>query len=190
MDWKDIASSVGKYAPMLGGLLAGTPGASIGTMIASALGVENTPSAVQQALTTNPDAAVKLQQIESDERVKLQALVVQQASAEMAASVQTAGDVNKTMQAEDASEHWPTYSWRPAIGLAVAVDLVLSVLVVGIAYVGVMFFGVKPDALAYLPAMLGAMAALVGVASPILGIASWFRGKMQADPTIPTNNRG
>ena len=50
-----------------------------------------------------------------------------------------------------------------------------------IAYAGVMFFDVKPEVLAYLPPLLGAMAALVGVASPILGIASWFRGRMQAE---------
>jgi hypothetical protein len=62
--------------------------------------------------------------------------------------------------------------------------------VVLVAYVGVMFFGVNPQVLSYLPQMLGAMAALVGVASPILGIASWFRGKMQADPSVPTVNRG
>jgi hypothetical protein len=94
------------------------------------------------------------------------------------------------MQAEAASEHWPSYSWRPAIGFAVAVDLVLSVCVVGVAYAGVMFGGIKADVLQYLPGMLAAMAGLVGVASPILGIASWFRGKMQADPNVPTVNRG
>lgn len=40
-------------------------------------------------------------------------------------------------------------------------------------------------------AMLGAMAMLLtGVAAPILGVASYWRGKMQADPAIPTLNRG
>ncbi len=105
-------------------------------------------------------------------------------------AVQNAANINTTMQAEAAAEHWPTYSWRPAIGFAVAIDLVLSVIVVFVAYVGVMFCDIKPEVLSYLPAMLGAMAALIGIASPILGIASWFRGKMQADPTIPTINRG
>jgi hypothetical protein len=34
------------------------------------------------------------------------------------------------------------------------------------------------------------VAGIIAVVSPILGIASWYRGKMQADPSIPTNNRG
>jgi len=44
--------------------------------------------------------------------------------------------------------------------------------------------------MAQLPTVLGALAALNGVASPILGIASWFRGKMQADPNVASDNRG
>jgi hypothetical protein len=190
MDWKDIAGAVGKVAPLLGTLLAGPAGGAVGGLVASVLGVGNTADEVSQALATNPDAAVKLRQIEADRQAKLQELATDQVKAELAASTQNAGDINKTMQAEAAAEHWPTYSWRPAIGFAVAIDLVLSVLVVAIAYIGVMAGEMKPEVLSYLPAMLGAMAALVGVASPILGIASWFRGRMQADPAVPTNNRG
>lgn len=190
MNWKDIAGTVGKHAPLLGTLLAGPAGGAIGAIVSSALGTGNDPGEVAQALATNPEAAVKLRQIEADRAVRLQELATDQAKAELTASTQAAGSVNQTMQAEAASEHWPTYSWRPAIGFAVAVDLVVSVVVVGVAYVGVIFLGVKPDALQYLPGMLAAMAGLVAVASPILGIASWFRGKMQADPTVPTVNRG
>jgi hypothetical protein len=138
----------------------------------------------------NGDEAIKA--LQADPALVLQyrkAVLDQEVTFEQLA-VQNAADINKSMQAEAAAEHWPTYSWRPAIGFAVAIDLVLSTLVVFIAYAGVMFFNIKPEVLAYLPAMLGAMAALIGVASPILGIASWFRGKMQADPTVPTTNRG
>lgn len=190
MDWKDIASTISKAAPLLGTLVGGPAGATIGALCAAALGTDPTPAAVSQALATNPDAAVKLQQLAADKEVKLQELVMAHAQAELQAATQNAGDINKTMQAEAAAEHWPTYSWRPAIGFSVAIALVLSVLVVALAYGGVMFAGGKPEVLSYLPAMLGAMAALVGVASPILGIASWFRGKMQADPGLPTVNRG
>lgn len=105
-------------------------------------------------------------------------------------AVQNAADINATMRAEAAAEHWPSYSWRPAIGFAVAMVLILAALIVGIAYLGVMFFNIKPEVLAYLPGALAALTGLVAVASPILGIASWYRGKMQADPSIPTINRG
>ena len=74
MDWKDIKGLVGKSAPMLGALLAPvTGGASvgIGAMIASALGTENTPDAVHKALTIDPEAAIKLKQLELQEETML-----------------------------------------------------------------------------------------------------------------------
>jgi hypothetical protein len=185
MEWKDIAGAVGKAAPLLGTLLGGPAGGALGGLVAAALGTEATPSAVSQALQSNPDAAVKLAQIESDQRVKLQELATDQAKAEIAA----AGEVNKTMQTEAASEHWPTYGWRPAIGFAVAIAVLLSVLTVFAAYGAAIVYN-RSEGLAQLPGILAAIAGIIGVVSPILGIASWYRGKMQADPSVPTINRG
>ena len=190
MEWKDITSVVGKAAPMLGTLVGGPAGAAIGGIIASVIGSESTPSAISEVLARDPEAAVKLAQIEADKSGKLAELVADQARAEIEAAAQAAAAVNATMQAEVASEHWQSYSWRPAIGFAVAVDLVAAVVVVSVAYVGVIFFGKDVTSLQHVPGMVAALAGLVGVASPILGIASWFRGKMQADPAIPTINRG
>ncbi len=82
-------------------------------------------------------------------------------------------NVNKTMQSEAAAEHWPTYTWRPFIGFVFGL------------YIASMFilplFGVRPIEMS---------ADLVLVVGAILGVASFYRGKMQADPTIPTVNRG
>lgn len=149
----------------------------------AAPGTQATPDAVSQALQTNPDAAVKLAQIESDQRVKLQDLATDQAKAEIVAAAQAAGDVNKTMQAEAASEHWPTYTWRPAIAV------LLPVLTVFAAY-GAAILYERTEGLTQLPGILAAVAGIIGVVSPIPGIASWYRGKMQADPSMPTINRG
>jgi hypothetical protein len=189
MDWKDIAGAVGKAAPLVGTLIGGPAGGAIGALVSTALGVANTPDAVNEALKTNPDAAVKLAQIESDERVKLQGLLLDQAKAELAAETQTTSDVNKTMQVEAAAEHWPTYGWRPAIGFAVALAVLLSVLTVFVAYGAAIFKG-DATGLQHLPGILMAVSGIIAVVSPILGIASWFRGKMQADPNVPTTNRG
>lgn len=189
MDWKDIAAAVGKAgAPLLGTLLAGPAGGTVGAMVASALGASPEPATVAQALD-NPEAAAKLAEVESAERVRLQELAHDQARAELSAAVQAAGDVNQTMRAEAASEHWPTYSWRPAIGFAVALAVALAVLTVFGAFLAAVVYG-RAEALAQLPAVLGAVAAIIGVVAPILGIASWFRGRMQADPSVPTVNRG
>ncbi len=85
MNWSDIAGAVGKAAPILGTLVGGPAGAAIGGVIASALGTENTPEAVNAALQANPDAFVKLKQIESDERVKLQQMALAHADNALAA---------------------------------------------------------------------------------------------------------
>lgn len=191
MNWSDIASTVGKFAPMIGTVLGGPGGLAIGSIVASALGVENTADAVAKELAANPEAAIKLREIESNERLKLQELAVQQAGNEMNAAAQAAESVNKTMQAESASEHWPTYSWRPAIGFAVALNVIASSVLVLAVFVPVMFgVAAAAGAVAQLPMALGGLAGINGTVLPILGIASWFRGKAQADPAIQTNNKG
>ena len=82
MDWKDIAGTVGKAAPLLGTLLGGPAGGAVGAIIASALGTGGSADEVAQALATNPEAAIKLRQIEADRQVRLQELVAAHADAE------------------------------------------------------------------------------------------------------------
>lgn len=81
MDWKDVAGAVGKAAPMLGTLLGGPAGGAVGAIIASAIGSDNSPEAVEAAISTNPDALVKLREIEAGKAVKLQELVTDHAKA-------------------------------------------------------------------------------------------------------------
>lgn len=78
MDWKSIAGLVGPFAPtigtVLGTVIAGPIGARIGGSIggiagealAAAFGVEPTPEAVQDAITKDPNAAEKLQNLETE----------------------------------------------------------------------------------------------------------------------------
>lgn len=177
MEWKDIAATVAKSAPMLGGLLGGPAGAAIGavgSMIASALGVAPTPDAVSQALTVNPDAAVKLAQIEKDRQVELQGLVVQAAANQLAAETSSIQAVNATMQAETKSEHWASWSWRPFNGF-----------IFGVSFFGVYF--VLPLCKIPVPSIPFEAWTAMGA---ILGVASWFRGKAQADPANPAAVRG
>ena len=75
VSWKDIAGVVGKAAPILGTLIGGPAGAAIGGLVAAALGTENTPDAIQAAIAMDPQAALKLASLESDNKVKLQAML-------------------------------------------------------------------------------------------------------------------
>ncbi len=64
MNWSDIKDVVGKFAPLVGTVLGVPGGAVMGTMLAKALGVENTPDAVAHAINSDPNAAIKLKQFE------------------------------------------------------------------------------------------------------------------------------
>lgn len=66
MNWNDIKDQVGKFAPLLGGALGGPGGAAIGALVAKGLGVENNPVAVMDAIKSDPNAAIKLQQIQNE----------------------------------------------------------------------------------------------------------------------------
>lgn len=199
MDWKDIATLIRDDAPALSGILAATGvGAPVaaaiaaaGSLAGAALGVPGTPDDVGKALQVNPDAAVKLRQLETDEAKTLATLAAQTRVAEITADSDAVKATNTTMQAEAAADHWPTYSWRPFIGFAVGANIILSTCMVVGVFVAMCLNAAGADkAVAALPGALGALAALVALASPILGIASWYRGKAQADPRIQTDNRG
>ena len=84
MNWKDIAGVVGKAAPLVGIALGAGPGATIGKLVANALGVENSPSAVSQALQTDPEAAIKLQKLETENEQHIREYAFKVLGAELA----------------------------------------------------------------------------------------------------------
>lgn len=105
-------------------------------------------------------------------------------------AAQNADSINKTMQSEAAAEHWPTYAWRPFIGFVFGLMAFIMAGTVAASYISVMMGYMKPEVLSYIPQMLTSMSMVMATIAPILGVASWFRGKMQSDPTIPTINKG
>ena len=122
MEWKDLAPVLGKVAPILGTLVGGPAGAAIGSVIGSVLGTSSAPDAIAQAVAADPAAALKLAEFESDNKVKLQAMVFAHADNEIAA--QTAAiqaDVEDRKSAR-AREVGTKDTWTPR-GLAVLVTL-------------------------------------------------------------------
>lgn len=160
-DWKKIVPILGSAAPILGTLLGGPAGAAVGALVASALGVGGTPDEVATALKTDPDAAVKLKQLEVTRQVELEGLLVEAEKARLAAETAAIVAVNATMQAETTAEHWPSYTWRPFVGF-----------VFGVMFLGVYF--VLP--LAKIPVPVVPTEAWMAIGA-VLGVASWFRGK-------------
>ena len=97
MDWKEIGNTAVKAgAPLLGGALFGPAGAAVGSIIAGKFGVspESTPEQVMAAITGDPDAALKLREIETTHIERLQELENERLRIETA-DVQSARNVHQ-----------------------------------------------------------------------------------------------
>ncbi|KKL84966.1 hypothetical protein LCGC14_1959450 [marine sediment metagenome] len=108
---------------------------------------------------------------------KAKALIMQFEKDLAAADTERLKAINTSMQFESKSEHWMQYSWRPAIGFAVALQcgslgLAFSYLIFKVAS-GDPF---PPNMLMNLSSVMAAMMGLFGLEAGILGIASWKRG--------------
>ena len=67
--WDKIKELIGDSAPVVGGLLGGPAGAAVGGLISKALGVENNASAIENALTNNPEALVKIRELDMSKEI-------------------------------------------------------------------------------------------------------------------------
>jgi len=93
--WDSIKDTVGSVAPIAGSLLGGPAGSAVGSMLASALGVSNTPDAVAAAIKSDPQSAIKIRQIEAQlEQTRLEVR-------------------GQAIQAEATGESWLQRNWRP-----------------------------------------------------------------------------
>ena len=164
MDIKQFGEALAKLGlPILGAALPIPGGAVLGKVLGSMIGKPDaTEEDVLAELSTNAEALQKTKEFELTHQETLLRLQVEALTA-----------VNKTMQVEAASDHWPTYSWRPFIGFMFGLYI--------FSFVLLPLFGMAPMALS---------ADLTLAIGGILGVASWFRGKMQADPNVNTDNRG
>ncbi len=128
MDWKAVGQLIGPMAPTIGGILGGlvpipfgsTIGTSVGTILASALGVEPTADAVGAAVQNDPNAAAKISAAESEAAAKWPALA-EIAKARFQANSTEAESINATMRQELASgQVW--WSWRNLYGYSVSME--------------------------------------------------------------------
>ena len=176
MNWSDIAKSIAGYAPMVSTILAatgiGAPAAAAiaaaGSLISGALGVPNTPDDVAQALVSNPDAAVKIKQIEADHGEHLAQIAAQQEAKELDSQVAQVQTVNETMRKEDDTR---TFSWRDYWGFVSGTAFAFVVCIVGYL-VGMAVYYNHPEQLAAIPAIVGSFSVLFGIAATVLGVQS------------------
>jgi hypothetical protein len=71
LTWSDVGNGVAKVAPWVGSLLGGKAGEAVGNLVAEVLGTEPTPEAVSEELAKNPDAFIRLKEMEFTHKGKL-----------------------------------------------------------------------------------------------------------------------
>ena len=69
--WDNIKELIGTSAPVIGTLLGGPAGGAVGGLISKVLGVDNTPEAIELALMNNPDALVKIKELETSKELAI-----------------------------------------------------------------------------------------------------------------------
>ena len=69
--WDNIKNIIGASAPVIGTLIGGPAGTAVGTLISKTLGVDNTPEAIELALMNNPDALVKIKELETSKELAI-----------------------------------------------------------------------------------------------------------------------
>ncbi len=188
MTWKDVAHAVADFAPTAGSLLGGPAGGAVGALIAATLGTATEPDKVVEAIQSDPQAAVKLKELELNHRLEMERLVVQaeanrlaRETAELQEETKQAQTVNETMQEEVRNadkEAWYQKGWRPFNGFAVGAAFFISVVcILWLAYVAVS--EKDTTAMAMIPQLVTALAMLFTLAYAVLGVAAHHRGKVK-----------
>lgn len=167
MDWKDLEGVVGKAAPLIGTLLGGPAGTTVGALVSSVLGVDNSPDEVHKALEADPDKLLKLREAELQQQQQLQQLMVESETKRMT-------EVNETIRAELASgDRFKSY-WRPLFGYVMAITWGAIMLA---ATYQILF---NADKAAGTINALGNLSTLWGIGLAVLGINVWKRSDDKA----------
>ena len=69
--WDKVLEILGDAAPTVGGLLGGPGGAAVGELVSKVLGVDNSPEAIEKELVSNPDALVKIKELETNKALAI-----------------------------------------------------------------------------------------------------------------------
>ncbi len=170
MSWNELGKTVAQFAPLLGAALPVPGGAAIGTLIASVFGGNaDDPESLNRAIQTNPEAAVKLRQIETEHKTELERIAMQRVANQLAADTARIESVNQTMQAETKSQGLPAF-WQPFWGIVSAVAFFIQA--TSISYL-LMF---KPEQATTAIAALGSLSMFWSVPLAILGVSAYHRG--------------
>lgn len=189
MDWKNIASKVSDAAPLLGGLLGGPAGATVGGWIAKAFGTATgSPDQVLDAMNKDAEWSFKLKELETNKELEIEKLQQQVVMQELVDQLETIKSVNATMQVESASEKWWVSGWRPFIGFVFGGAFAyFTGFVCYLMYLGII--NKDAGALAAVPQLIGTATTLFGIPGAILGVTAWGRNKLKVEQLKSDNTK-
>lgn len=84
ISWDSVKNTLAGSVPLIGTLLGGPAGGVVGSLVANALGVENTPDAIDSALKSDPSALVKLKELEFTHKTRLEEISLEDVKAHLA----------------------------------------------------------------------------------------------------------
>lgn len=172
--FKNIVQGIGAVAPTVANLVVPGSGPLLDGLMRAVTGdgPETPIEEVAAKIQADPKLYVELQTVAAQKEVQLAEIALKKEQVR----AQRLATVNATMQAEGKSEHWPQYSWRPAIGFSVAVAFLESATFVFVlAYRAIV--EKDPSAIGMIPTLITALTGLFAVPMAILGVAVWDRGK-------------
>lgn len=174
MSWQDkaetVARAVADHAPLLGSALLGPAGATAGSLIASVFGTGNDPDQIAAAIAQDPQAGIKLRQIEADHRKEITRLYFEAETARIQ-------EVNATMRAELETDDKYRGRWRPTFGYVMAASFGLQV-TANVAAIGAAAFVHPEHAGTILNAvadLANAQTAIWSVGLGVLGVQAYRR---------------
>ena len=170
MDWSKVGELVADAAPILGAVLPIPGGAAIGAAIASKFGTAANPDAVAAAIKADPDAAVKLKQIEVEHETDMTRLLLAHEAAQIT-------ETQTTMRAEIQSDDSYVRRARPTFLYVAAFSVIVEVI---IALVVVLW---RPDQLSALQSLFSALATPQSIALAACGI---YLKKRSDDKAVAT----
>lgn len=133
MDFTTLAKAITKLgAPLLGTVLGGPAGGAIGNLIASKFdeeGITNDESIGKLAskIMGDPEASIKLAEIESSHKIELQRLLLQGEQQKLQAEIaQTTLDIDNTKNAREMNVKKESY-FPEALSVLIALGFILTI---------------------------------------------------------------
>jgi len=127
MSWSDVGKTVAGFAPLLGGVIGGPAGAGVGSLIASAFGVEDEPNAVMAAIEADPEAAIKLQELQITHKYDLERIKLKETQAYLGDAQNARGMYGKhNEQADKIANSVITYNIMYVVAVALAQILAIT----------------------------------------------------------------